>query len=281
MLGSFFLSFFLSFLTNLIEAKMNTTQSVIGRRPEVTDEKIIEAGNKLTTEGRRVTGFGLRKAVGDSGDPARLLKVWQAYLSSQSNNADYVPLTLPVELEETLKAVVNETTTKLKALATDLNDAAVRTAEQRVAAAIDLANEREQAAEAEVHDASITIDDLENKLTSISLEYAECKQALKLSQDETQGQIKLAGEFNIEVSTLAVQLNAQEQANKNITISLNNALQRTDNLLKEVTELKVEKSEFRAENKRLVNEVSKLSSERDKQLSELIAKLNSPIDNAA
>jgi colicin import membrane protein len=116
---------------------MDITQPVIGRRPEVSDEKIIEAGKKLIAEGRRATGFGLRGMVGNSGDPKRLLKVWQAYLSSQSNNGDYEPLTLPVELEETLNAVVSETTTKLKALAIELNNAAVKTAEQRVATAVD------------------------------------------------------------------------------------------------------------------------------------------------
>ena len=260
---------------------MDIEQPVIGRRPEVSDEKIIEAGKKLIAEGRRATGFGLRGMVGNCGDPKRLLKVWQAYLSSKSNNVDNVALTLPVELEETLNSVVAETTKKLKSLATDLNAAAVQTAEQRVAAAIDLANEREQAAEAEVHDASITIGDLENKLTSISLEYAQCKQALQVSQGKTQRQIELAGEFNLEVSTLAVQLNGKEQEAENLSHSLADAEQRVNNALTEISELKAEKTELRAENKRLINEVSKLANERDKQLSDLIAKLDRPIDNAA
>jgi chromosome segregation ATPase len=260
---------------------MDIAQPVIGRRPEVSDEKIIEAGKKLIEEGRRATGFGLRSMVGNSGDPKRLLKVWQAYLSSQSNNADYAPLTLPVELEETLNAVVNETTTKLKALATELNNAAVKTAEQRVATAVDLANEREHDAEAEVHDASLTIDDLEGKLTAISLEYAQCKQALKLSQDETKGQIKLAGEFNLEVATLAVQLGSKDKEVENLTLSLAEVQQRVKDALTEISELKTEKAELRTENKLLINEVSKLSNVRDKQLSDLISKLDKPFDNAA
>ncbi len=260
---------------------MDITQPVIGRRPEVSDEKIIEAGKKLIEEGRRATGFGLRSMVGNSGDPKRLLKVWQAYLSSQSNNADYVPLTLPVELEETLNAVVTETTTKLKELATELNNAAVKTAEQRVSTAVDLANEREHDAEAEVHDASLTINDLEDKLTAISLEYAQCKQVLKLSQDETKGQIKLAGEFNLEVATLAVQLGSKDKEVENLTLSLAEVQQRVKDALTEISELKTEKAELRTENKLLINEVSKLSNVRDKQLSDLISKLDKPFDNAA
>jgi len=260
---------------------MDIEQSVIGRRPEVSDKKIIEAGNKLILEGKRVTGFGLRRAVGSCGDSKRLFKVWQVYLSSQSNENEHAVSTLPVELEETLNFVISETTTKLKSLATELNVAAVKTAEQRVAAAVELANEREQAAEAEVHDASITIDDLEDQLTSISLELAQCKQALQLAKDETEGQIKLAGEFNIEVATLAVQLNSKEKEVENHELSLAEAQQRINNSLTEISELKSEKIELRAENKRLVDEISKISNERDKKLNELIAKLDRPIDSAA
>ena len=260
---------------------MDIEQSVIGRRPEVSDKQIIEAGNKLIKEGKRVTGFGLRRAVGSCGDSKRLFKVWQVYLSSQSNENDHAVSTLPVELEETLNFVISETSIKLKSLATELNIAAVKTAEQRVAAAVELANEREQAAEAEVHDASITIDDLEAQLTSISLELAQCKQALQLAKEQTEGQIKLAGEFNLEVSTLAVQLNAKEQETEIMSSSLAEAQQRINNALAEISELKVEKAELRTENKRLIVEVSKLANERDKQLSDLIAKLDRPIDNAA
>jgi len=132
-----------------------------------------------------------------------------------------------------------------------------------------------------VHDASLTIDDLEGKLTAISLEYAQCKQALKLSQDETQGQIKLAGEFNLEVATLAVQLASKDKEVESLTHSLAEAQQRINDALTEISELKTEKVELRAENKLLINEVSKLSNVRDKQLSDLIRKLNKPIDNAA
>jgi len=260
---------------------MDIEQSVIGRRPEVSDKQIIEAGNKLIKEGKRVTGFGLRREVGRCGDSKRLFKVWQVYLSSQSNENEHAVSALPVELEEVLNFVISETTTKLKSLATELNIAAVKTAEQRVAAAVELANEREQAAEAEVHDASITIDDLEAQLTSISLELAQCKQALQLAKEQTEGQIKLAGEFNLEISTLAIQLNAKEQETENVTHSLAEAEQRINNVQTEVSELKSEKAELRTENKRLINEVSKLSDMRDKQLSDLIEKLDKPIDNAA
>lgn len=260
---------------------MDMAKNTIGRTPEVSDELIIEVGNKLMEEGRRITGFALRKAVGNKGDSQRLLKVWLANLSIQGVIPDNKQRALPVELEETLNSVVNETTEKLKSLALELNQAAVTTAEQRVAAAVELANGREQAAEAEVHDAALTIDDLEKQLTTISLEYAQCQQALQLSKQETQHQLKLAGEFKIEISTLAVQLNTQEQANEKLVQSTQHAALEIEKLQATVFELKEEKSELRSENKRLAVELSKLSNERDKQLGELIAKLDTTTNDAA
>jgi len=253
---------------------MDIAKTTIGRTPEVSDKLIIDAGIKLTENGRRVTGFALRKEVGNKGDPKRLLKVWQADLCSQMATSENVPLTLPVELEEALNSVVNETTAKLKSLAIELNNAAVNTAEQRVAAAVELANEREQAAEAEVCDAALTLDDLEKQLTSISLEYAQCQQALQQSKQETQAQTKLASEFNIKISTLAVQLDAQAQANDKLTVTLEAEHEKLDNLLVQIDELKSDKIELRSENKRLVFDLSKVSNERDKQLSDLITKLD-------
>lgn len=45
------------------------------RPPEVTIEQIIQAGSHLEENGKRVTGSSLRTRIG-SGNPARLLKVW-------------------------------------------------------------------------------------------------------------------------------------------------------------------------------------------------------------
>lgn len=256
-------------------------KNTIGRTPEVSDELIIEVGNKLMEEGRRITGFALRKAVGNKGDSQRLLKVWLANLSTQGVIPDNKQRALPVELEETLNSVVNETTEKLKSLALELNQAAVTTAEQRVAAAVELANDREQAAEAEVHDAALTIDDLEKQLTTISLEYAQCQQALQLSKQETQHQLKLAGEFNFEVSTLVTQLSAHEQKNIDLIQSAEIDKNNNNELITEIAELKAEKSELREENKRLAIEVSKLSNVREKKLSALITQLENDNNDAA
>jgi len=260
---------------------MDITKTTIGRKAEVTDESIVQAGQKLSEEGRRVTGFALRKVVGNRGDAKRLLKVWLAFMSSQTMAPDSnAPLALPVELEETLNSVVNETTAKLKSLAIELNNAAVNTAEQRVAAAVALANEREQAAEAEVCDAALTLDDLEQQLTSISLEYAQCQQALQQSKQETQSQIQQAGEFNIEISTIAEQLTTLGRANENLINSAETMQQTIDKLTVEMIEIKADKNEIKTENKQLIDEITRLSNGRDKQLFDLIEKLD-PFNDAA
>ena len=51
-----------------------------------------------------------------------------------------------------------------------------------------------------------------------------------------QAQISLAGEFNIEISTLALRGNTQVQANESLTGSLEEAQHKLDNLLNQINE---------------------------------------------
>jgi flagellar biosynthesis chaperone FliJ len=76
-------------------------------------------------------------------------------------------------------------------------------------------------------------------------------------------------------------LGSKDKEVENLTLSLAEVQQRVKGALTEISELKTEKAELRTENKLLINEVSKLSNVRDKQLSDLIAKLDKPIDKAA
>lgn len=56
------------------------------RRPDVNDEVIIEAGNRLLANGQTVTGSALRKEVGDRGNVKRLADVWNAHQAETSRN---------------------------------------------------------------------------------------------------------------------------------------------------------------------------------------------------
>lgn len=76
---TFYLSF-VSYLLSLVHGRCVMSETQIGRTPEVSDEVIIRAGNALRQQERRVTGFALRKAVGNKGDASRLLRVCQSSL---------------------------------------------------------------------------------------------------------------------------------------------------------------------------------------------------------
>ncbi|GAA3973648.1 DNA-binding protein [Allohahella marinimesophila] len=134
------------------------------RPSEFEDSDIIQAGQQLLSDGRRVTGFALRKVVG-GGNPKRLADVWATYLQQQNSEEAQSAPELPVELEEALAAMTGNFVEQLRELVGQLNTRAVKTAEKRVAEVIASAKAQQQAAEQEVQDATETVDDLEEKLT--------------------------------------------------------------------------------------------------------------------
>ncbi|MFT5717182.1 MAG: colicin import membrane protein [Oleiphilaceae bacterium] len=82
---------------------MSESNLSVGRSPEVSDSEIIKAGETLLEDGRRVTGFALRKGVGGRGDPKRLFKVWNAHLSLNHESHDATDRALPFVLNEHLE----------------------------------------------------------------------------------------------------------------------------------------------------------------------------------
>ncbi|MFL0932944.1 DNA-binding protein [Vibrio parahaemolyticus] len=143
-------------------------KSVIGRAPEVSDDDIIEAGKMRLDQDARVTGFALRKAVGNRGDASRLYRVWNAYLETTRNSSNNHGFELSSELSEILSTMSKKFLTDLESMAKQMNATAVQSAEYRVRQAIKLAEEREQNAEAEVKDAMQIIEELEKQLTLVS-----------------------------------------------------------------------------------------------------------------
>lgn len=87
----------------------------------VTDAQILAAGNTLVNQGREVSASGLRAAIG-SGDPSRLLAVWQRHLTS-------APLLsgLPREVEHLVNGATSEIASALNRVARVL-DANMRAA---------------------------------------------------------------------------------------------------------------------------------------------------------
>ncbi|WP_424138812.1 hypothetical protein [Roseomonas chloroacetimidivorans] len=89
-----------------------------GRRAEVSEVEIIEAGQKLLDAGKPVNGWSLRRMVGDRGRPARLDAVWAKHAETQRHaapqDAGEAEVTLPpgvaemaAQLQEALSANVN------------------------------------------------------------------------------------------------------------------------------------------------------------------------------
>src|SRR5690554_7604799 len=96
------------------------------RPPEIEDDKIIEAGNQLLEDSRRVTGFALRKIVG-GGNPSRLVRVWEDYKRSQEVVDSEPVQELPMEVEEALNEMTGSFLEQVRNLAQNLNSRAVKT----------------------------------------------------------------------------------------------------------------------------------------------------------
>lgn len=56
----------------------------MARPAEISDGEITDAGQSLLAAGKRVTGYALRIALGDRGNPNRLKAVWDAHVAERS-----------------------------------------------------------------------------------------------------------------------------------------------------------------------------------------------------
>jgi colicin import membrane protein len=179
------------------------------RPVEVTDEEIIEAGQALLAADQRITGFALRKQLGGRGTPTRLRAVWEAHEAQATPAAPPAP-ELPAEVASTLQAVTSDLAARLLRLASDLNQAAVRDADQRVAKAEQKADAKEQAAQREVDDATANVLELEAQ-----------KADLRTALDAERAKVASAGEGAqrqaVELATVRERLTSVELAARQAT----------------------------------------------------------------
>lgn len=176
------------------------------RPTEFSNEEIIKAGKELQAAGRNVTGFALRQRVGGGSAP-RLKQVWDEHISSQSVVTAEQMAELPVEVEEQLKTVSEALIERLRLLAADLNNRAVKASERRVSEVVRSAGEQRAQAERELADASMTVDDLETKLDAATDE----AKALSEKLDEV---TQTAQQQAVELAQLKERLLAAESAAK-------------------------------------------------------------------
>jgi len=157
------------------------------RPVEFTSESITKAGRELQAAGRNITGFALRQKVG-GGNPSRLKQVWDEFLASQSVTKAEPVAELPVEVADEVALVTKELTQRLAALAVELNDKAVKTAERRVHEVVRSAGEQRTQAERELADAAATVDDLEAKLDEATEQTETLQGKLLTLQESSQAQ---------------------------------------------------------------------------------------------
>jgi len=157
------------------------------RPVEFTSESITKAGRELQAAGRNITGFALRQKVG-GGNPSRLKQVWDEFLASQSVTKAEPVAELPVEVADEVALVTKELTQRLAALAVELNDKAVKTAERRVHEVVRSAGEQRTQAERELADAAATVDDLDAKLDEATEQTETLQGKLLTLQESSQAQ---------------------------------------------------------------------------------------------
>jgi len=134
------------------------------RPPQVSDEAVVQAGEQLKSAGRHITGFALREKVG-GGNSARLMKVWDEHVKNTSIASNAEPVAdLPIELAERMETVGKSLLQQLAALASEVNDKAIKDAARRVNEIERKAAGEHEQLEREMVDANQTIDVLETNL---------------------------------------------------------------------------------------------------------------------
>ena len=172
------------------------------RPSEFSDEEIIQAGLELQATGKNITGFSLRQRVG-GGSAGRLRQVWTEYANSISVAQAEPVAELPVEVTEQLNVVSTELSDRLRKLAANLNDQAIKSAQQRVTEVVREAAEQRTNADRELADASLMVDDLEEKLDAA---IADCG-LLRTRLDESNAVIQKQA---IELAQMKERLTATE-----------------------------------------------------------------------
>ncbi len=162
------------------------------KKPTYTPEQIIEAGEKLQKDGKRVTPFGIRNIMG-GGNPARIREIWDSHgttVPQLPQLEQSVPL--PAEFSDTLISAKNG----LDQLAHRLYAKAQEISESRVRESIAASQLAQEQAEAEVVEAmkSVEQSDTENtrlfaeiealqeQLSSLNSEKSRLEERLQIAQ---------------------------------------------------------------------------------------------------
>lgn len=166
-----------------------------------TDEEIIAAGEKLLTDGKRVSPFAIRNAIG-GGNPARIKKIWEEHQDTAIEGQIVTEqVELPTEFAETLEAMK----TGLDDLARRLYGRAQEIAESRVRETITAAKQAKETAEAEVAEAMEAV-------TKLDQETDQLQQELTTTKEESRKQAAENARLQERLATLTQENQRQQQA---------------------------------------------------------------------
>jgi colicin import membrane protein len=211
------------------------------RPSEFTEEQIIEAGQGLEEEGRRVTGYAIRGVLG-GGNATRLKNIWDTFQQSQQVVETEPMQELPVEVQGALDSMAGEFLGQLKSLVIALNNKAVATAELRVSNAVKAARADQEKAEAELLDADTTVEDLESKLDQTSLNFEESQRSLNESVETNEKQSKELTELNKKLAVM-------KEKTDSITAQLDQEQEENENRQQEITRLIGQVDDLKADKK--------------------------------
>lgn len=232
------------------------TPPPIGRPADVSDDAIIEAGNALAAAGSRITGYALRRKLGNKGEAKRLMRVWKAHEQShQVLDAEPVQ-ELPVEVDEALTQVTTALVDQIQALARKLNSTAVQTAERRIAEALATARDTQEQAEAELADAAATVDELEASVARLERETADQGEQLAAAARKAQDDARRLTQLERDLAVLREKLEHEEDQRERAETTLQ---QRSEQL----ADLQQDKNELKGERDQLRLHVTQLQDERD------------------
>jgi chromosome segregation ATPase len=151
------------------------------RPAEIANQEIIEAGKRLQSTGKNITGYGLRRLLG-AGDPKRLKSVWDEYSSKDKTdrNSD---LRLPAELEDLVAELEKNLVEQVRPLTVQLYDGALKAAQRQVSESSRELKQLKLEIDAEILDANAIIEDLEQRLADSTQRLQETSEKLKQSDE--------------------------------------------------------------------------------------------------
>ena len=214
------------------------------RTPEISDEVIIEAGNRLLKADTTISGFKLAREC-KGGNPTRLMKVWTDFLKTQVLAGDESKLPLPLHVEVELEKKTADISKFLIDTVTELHHQAIVSADLRVSEEQakaqryreELLGDLEEASNInDLREAQVTITGLNDDLKSanaqreqLAIEVAQLRERLSAVEQAEQKCIednkelaiqvaeinKVKGQLHNELVQLRERLTGTEEAMKN------------------------------------------------------------------